>query len=80
MPAATDARSCGIEREDAMLRILAIVLFLAPFAGAAYASGGAEPVPEVGYTDLPSYHPNQAHRHFKHMYCCRRHLSTAHPR
>jgi len=63
-----------------MLKMLAIVLFAAAYAGAACArGGGAEPMPQIGYTDLPSYHPGPSYRHIKHIHCCRRHLSTAHP-
>jgi hypothetical protein len=79
VPMAGDAQLCGVKRGNTMLRMLAIVLFAA-YAGAAYAGGGgAEPMPEVGYTDLPGYHPSPGYRHIKHWYCCRRHLSTAHP-
>jgi hypothetical protein len=69
-----------MKQEDATLKTFAIVLFvMAAYAGAAYAHGGAQPMPQVGYSDLPSYHPNPGLRHFKRTSCCRRHLSTAHP-
>ena len=42
-----------------MLKMFAIVLFAATaYAGAAYAHGGAEPMPQTNFTDLPDYRPN----------------------
>lgn len=62
-----------------MLKIFFIVLLaVSIYAGAADAHGGAEPMPQIGYTDLPSYHPNPSARHIKPMNCCRRHPNTAH--
>jgi hypothetical protein len=41
-----------------MLKILAILLFAATaYAGAAHAHGGAEPMPQTSFTDLPDYRP-----------------------
>jgi hypothetical protein len=69
-----------------MWKAFAIVLLIVTaYANAAYAGGGgAEPMPQTNYTDLPSYHPNLPSyhpipwdRHSKHMFCCR-HLSTTH--
>jgi len=64
-----------------MWKICAIVLLaVVAYAGAADArGGGAEPMPQFGYTDLPPYHPKPAIRYFKHMHCCWRHLNTTHP-
>jgi hypothetical protein len=59
--------------------VLSAILIFPAAALAAGGGGGAEPIPEVGYSDLPSYHPSPGFRHIKHRYCCRRHLSTAHP-
>jgi hypothetical protein len=54
-----------------MLRILAIVLFVATaFTSAAYArGGGAEPMPQTNFTDLPDYRPKPVApcQHSKHM-------------
>jgi hypothetical protein len=41
-----------------MLKILAIAFFAAAaYPGAAYAHGGAEPMPQTNFTDLPDYRP-----------------------